>query len=177
MGITTVAQLQAAPEEILVERFGGRMGRWLRAVAHFHDSSPVETSRVAKSRSSETTFDADVDDLDALRDTVRRLAADVCEGLRRKGTRGRTIGIKLRYDDFSNITRDRSIEEFTNDTERVTAVALALLDENRPPRPARLVGVRVASFEGVAPARPAAAGDPSQLTLPVAAPGAGAAPA
>ena len=168
MGITTVAQLQAAPEEMLVERFGGRMGRWLRAVAHFHDSSPVETERAAKSRSSETTFDADVDDLDALRGTVRALAADVCEGLQRKGTRGRTIGIKLRYDDFTTMTRDRSIEAYTNDTERVTAVALELLDANRPERPVRLIGVRVAGFEGVAPDRPATPpGADGQLALPV----------
>jgi len=168
MGITTVAHLQAAPEEVLVARFGGRMGRWLRAVAHFHDSSPVETARLAKSRSSETTFDADVDDLDALRDTVRALAADVCEGLRRKGTRGRTIGIKLRYDDFRNLTRDRSIEAYTNDTERVTAVALELLDANAPARPVRLIGVRVAGFEGVAPDRPAPPpGFDGQLVLPV----------
>src|SRR4051794_20274354 len=168
MGITTVAHLQASPEEVLVERFGGRMGRWLRAVAHFHDSSAVETSRVAKSRSSETTFDTDVDDLDALRDTVRALAAEVCEGLRRKGTRGRTIGIKLRYDDFTNLTRDRSIEAYTNDAGRVTAVALELLDANVPQRPVRLIGVRGAGVGGVAPARPAPpAGFDGQLALPV----------
>jgi DNA polymerase-4 len=144
------------------------MGRWLRAVAHFHDSSPVETARVAKSRSSETTFDTDVDDIDALRDTVRALAAEVCEGLRRKGTRGRTIGIKLRYDDFTTMTRDRSSEAYTNDTERVEAVALELLDANRPERPVRLIGVRVSGFEGVAPDRPAPApGVDGQLALPV----------
>jgi DNA polymerase-4 len=164
IGVETVADVQRAPEEALVERFGRRMGAWLKASADFHDSSPVEASRLAKSRSSETTFDTDVADLDALRETVRRLAADVCAGLRRKETRGRTIGIKLRYDDWTNITRDRSIDEFTNDTERVTAIALALLDENRPARPVRLVGVRVASFEGVAPERPAPEG---QLALPV----------
>src|ERR671931_1789642 len=164
MGITTVAHLQAAPEDVLVERFGGRMGRWLHALAFFHDTSPVETSRPAKSRSSETTFDTDVSDLAALRDTVRALAADVCAGLQRTETRGRTIGIKLRTDDWTNITRDRSIDEFTNDTERVTAIALALLDENRPARPVRLVGVRVASFEGVAPERRA---PERQLALPV----------
>jgi DNA polymerase-4 len=168
LGITTVGHLQATPEEILVAHFGGRMGRWLRAVAYFHDSSPVETARVAKSRSSETTFDTDVDDLGALRDTVRSLAADVCEGLRRKGTRGRTIGIKLRYDDFTTLTRDRSIEAHTNDTERVTAVALELLAANVPERPVRLIGVRVAGFEGVAPDRPAPpAGFDGQLALPV----------
>jgi DNA polymerase-4 len=169
MGITTVAHLQAAPEAVLVERFGARMGRWLHALAFFHDSSPVETSRPAKSRSSETTFDTDVSDLDALRETVRALAAEVCAGLQRKETRGRTIGIKLRTDDWTNITRDRSIEEFTNDTERVTEIALELLDANVPERPVRLIGVRVAGFEGVVAERPAPviAAPPGQLALPV----------
>jgi DNA polymerase IV len=168
MGITTIAHLQAAPEATLVARFGARMGGWLKARAEFHDDSPVEASRLAKSRSSETTFDTDVDDFEALRSTVRKLAADVCEGLRRKETKGRTIGIKLRYDDFTNITRDRSIEEHTNDVEQVTAIALALLEENRPARPVRLIGVRVASFEGVAPDRPPAPPPVTgQLALPV----------
>ena len=168
MGITTIAHLQAAPEATLVARFGARMGGWLKARAEFDDDSPVESSRLAKSRSSETTFDTDVDDLDALRETVRKLAADVCEGLRRKETRGRTIGIKLRYDDFTNMTRDRSIDAFTNDLDRVTAVALELFEENLPERPVRLIGVRVASFEGVVaerpPAPPPVAG---QLALPM----------
>jgi DNA polymerase-4 len=168
MGITTIAHLQAASESVLVARFGARMGHWLKARAEFHDDSPVEASRLAKSRSSETTFDTDVDDFEALRSTVRKLAADVCEGLQRKGTKGRTIGIKLRYDDFTNITRDRSIEEHTNDLDRVTAIALDLLEENRPPRPVRLIGVRVASFEGVAPDRPPAPPPVTgQLALPV----------
>jgi DNA polymerase IV len=169
LGITTVAHLQAASEDALVERFGARMGRWLHAVAFFHDASPVETSRLAKSRSSETTFDTDVADLDVLRETVRSLAAEVCEGLRRKETRGRTIGIKLRTDDWTNITRDRSIDEFTNDTARVTSIALELLDANAPERPVRLIGVRVAGFEGVVAERPAPviAAPPGQLALPV----------
>jgi DNA polymerase-4 len=115
------------------------------------------------------TFDRDVSDLEALRDTVRTLAAEVCEGLRRKETRGRTIGIKLRTDDWTNTTRDRSIDEFTNDTERVTAIALELLEANVPARPVRLVGVRVSSFEGVVAERPAplVLAPPGQLALPV----------
>jgi DNA polymerase-4 len=169
LGITTVAHLQAASEDALVARFGGRMGRWLHAVAFFHDASPVETSRLQKSRSSETTFDTDVADLDVLRETVRSLAREVCEGLQRKETRGRTIGIKLRTDDWTNVTRDRSIDEFTNDTERVTAIALELLEANAPERPVRLIGVRVAGFEGVVAERPApvVTGPPGQLALPV----------
>jgi DNA polymerase IV len=90
MGITTVAHLQAADGDALVARFGERMGRWLKARADFHDSSPVESERMAKSRSSETTFDVDVADLDALRDTVRKLAAEYARGCgarRRAGAR------------------------------------------------------------------------------------------
>ncbi|MEA2271036.1 MAG: polymerase [Solirubrobacteraceae bacterium] len=176
MGIVTVRDLQAAPAAALAERFGERMGGWLKARASFHDDSPVESSRVAKSRSSETTFDTDVDDVGHLRETVRKLALDVCEGLQRKGTRGRTIGIKVRYDDWTNITRARTIDGFTNETELITAVALDLLRENPPARPVRLMGVRVASFEDALPASDAppdaagargAPGRAGQLVLPV----------
>jgi DNA polymerase IV len=167
MGLTTVGDLQYADDEALVARFGARMGRWLKARAFFHDASAVESSRVAKSRSSETTFDTDVDDLALREETVRRLAAEVAEGLRRKGTRGRTIGIKVRLDDWTNATRARTLDAFTNDAEVVTGVALELLRAYAPPRPVRLVGVRVAAFEDEARA-PVAPVD--QLALPVDAP-------
>ena len=165
MGLRTVGDLQAAGEEALVERFGDRMGRWLKARAFFHDDSALEVARVAKSRSSETTFDEDVADLAVLEETIRRLAEDVCSGLQRKEARGRTIGIKVRLDDFTNVTRARTIDAFTNDTEEVTAIALDLLRAYAPPRPVRLLGVRVASFEdevAVPPSQPEA-----QLALEV----------
>jgi DNA polymerase IV len=147
MGMRTVADLQAADEGALTARFGARMGRWLKARAFFHDTSPVESSVAAKSRSSETTFDEDVNDLAALEETVRRLAAEVCTGLQGKDIRGRTIGIKVRLDDWTNATRARTIDAFTNDTEQITAIALELLRAYAPARPVRLIGVRVASFE------------------------------
>jgi DNA polymerase-4 len=165
MAMRTIADLQAADEAELVARFGQRMGRWLKARAFFHDASPVESAVAAKSRSSETTFDQDVDDLAELERVVRRLAAEVCEGLRRKDARGRTIGIKVRLDDWTNATRARTLEVFTNDTERVTAVALDLLRAYAPPRPVRLIGVRVASFEDEVPPAPTA--PPDQLALEV----------
>lgn len=157
VGITTVGELQRADPEALVARFGERMGRWLRARAHFHDSSVVESSRVAKSRSSERTFDEDVSDLGALEDVVRTLAAEVCTGLARKEARGRTIGIKVRLDDWTNATRARTIDAWTNDPAVVTEVALELLRAYAPARPVRLLGVRVASFEDeVEPPAPSA---------------------
>jgi DNA polymerase-4 len=165
LGMRTVADLQAADEDALVERFGGRMGRWLKAVAFFHDSSPVESRVAAKSSSSEITFDEDVEDLAVLEETVKRMAADLCGGMKRKGTRARTIGIKVRLDDFTNATRARTLDAFTHDAEEVTAVALELLRAYAPPRPVRLIGVRVASFDDEV--APPPAGPVDQLALEV----------
>jgi len=164
LGLATLGDLQRAGEAALVARFGDRMGRWLKARAFFHDASPVESTVAAKSRSSETTFDQDVDDLAALEATLRRLAAEVCEGLVRKEARGRTIGIKVRLDDFTNVTRARTLDRFTNDVAVVTGVALDLLRAYAPPRPVRLLGVRVAAFEDEARTPPAPV---AQLALPL----------
>jgi DNA polymerase IV len=170
-GFRTVGDLQSAPEALLVERFGARTGRWLRRAAQFHDDTPVRAERgAAKSRSSETTFDTDIADLGCMEETIERLARHVCDGLKRNGTRGRTIGIKVRLDDWTNVTRARTIPEPTNDTRQVAAIARELLRAYAPPRPVRLLGVRVASFEGreAPPASESATGDEErQLALPV----------
>jgi DNA polymerase IV len=165
LGLNTVGDLQAADADELVARFGERMGRWLKECAFFHDTSAVQARAAAKSLSSETTFDEDVDDLSALEETLRRLAADVCGGLQRRNMRGRTIGIKVRLDDWTNATRARTIETFTNDQDAITMIALELLRAYAPPRPVRLLGVRVASFEDEVAARPAA--PVTQLALEV----------
>jgi len=170
LGLRTVGELQGAPGPLLVEHFGARSGRWLKRAAHFHDDSPVREERVAKSRSSETTFDEDVADLARMEETIEELSRQVCESLQRNGTRGRTIGIKVRLDDWTNVTRARTIAEPTNDARRVAALARELLRAYAPPRPVRLLGVRVASFEHGD--RPSAAADREstaerQLALPL----------
>jgi DNA polymerase-4 len=165
VGLRTVGDLQAADTDALVARFGERMGRWLKECAFFHDASPVQARAAAKSLSSETTFDEDVDDLATLEETIRRLTADVCGGLQRRNMRGRTIGIKVRLDDWTNATRARTIETFTDHEETITVIALELLRAYAPPRPVRLLGVRVASFEDEVPARPSA--PVTQLALEV----------
>ena len=103
------------------------------------------------SRGAALTFDA-------------QSASQLAESLRKRDLAGRTIAIKVRLDDFSTITRARTIGEFTNDIGTVTSVALRLLAENPPPRPVRLLGVRVASFSDERAARPeAATASPSLL--------------
>ena len=101
----------------------------------------------AKSRSNETTFDRDIADLAELEAVLARLAGELAEGLRRKEVRGRTIAIKVRLDDWTTVTRARTLPAPVNDTATITGVATELLRAYAPPRPVRLLGVRMAAFE------------------------------
>jgi DNA polymerase IV len=161
MGIATIAALSQAPVERLVERFGPRNGGWLRRRARFEDESPVTTFREAVSESRETTFPYDVSDAAELERILERLVGQLCAGLARQARRGRTVAIKVRLDDFSTATRARTLPEAVGDPQNVGEVARELLREFAPPRPVRLLGVRVAGFEG-------ADERGRQLTLPMA---------
>jgi DNA polymerase-4 len=146
-GITTLGALAAVPLDDLAEWFGGRLGPHLRALARFEDERPIELSRPTKSESRETTFDYDLNGLAQLEPPLVKLTEELCAKLVQQDQRGRTIGIKVRLDDFSTHTRARSRPEPTNDVEIVRAVALDLLREFDPPRPVRLIGVRVAGLD------------------------------
>jgi DNA polymerase IV len=166
LGITTIGALQQADAAVLEQRFGRRHGGDLRARAHFHGSDLVAAeSGPAKSRSTETTFDHDIADLAELETVLARLARELVEGMQRKQVRGRTIAIKVRLDDWTTVTRARTLPEPVNDTATVTAVALDLLRAYAPPRPVRLLGVRMAAFDDEAETQPAAPGP--QLALPL----------
>jgi DNA polymerase IV len=160
LGIATIGRLAATPAETLNERFGGRMGHYLLARARFEDDSPVSSERIAVSESRETTFPQDIGDRGEQTAVLRRLTGQLCAGLAKHERRGRTIAIKVRLDDFTTVTRARTIPAATNDPGVVGDVACALLDEYAPPRPVRLLGVRVAAFE-----EDAAAAETPQMSL------------
>jgi DNA polymerase IV len=141
-GIETLGQLAgapAAPEN-------------LRRLARFEDDRELELDRVRKSESRETTFDHDLRGVGALMPVLERLTEQLCADLERHERRGRTIGIKVRLDDFSTHTRARSVAAPVNDLATVRRVAGELLSELDPPRPVRLLGVRVAGLDEAAPA-------------------------
>jgi DNA polymerase IV len=146
-GITTLAALGATRDARLSEWFGSRLGPHLGRLARFEDERAVETVRVAKSESRETTFDRDLVGVDVLESVLERLSAELCDGLERHGREGRTIGIKVRFDDFSTVTRARSLPSATAALDTVLAVSRALLRELSPVRPVRLLGVRVAGLD------------------------------
>jgi len=168
-GVRTLGELAAVPRSALAEWFGDRLGPHLGAVARFQDERAVETVQAAKSESRETTFDRDLEGLDVLEPLLDRLAGELCRTLVKQEANGRTIGIKVRLDDFSTHTRARTREEPTNDYGVVSAVARELLREFDPRRPVRLLGVRVAGLdEGERPRRLAHTGAPAgqlEMTL------------
>jgi DNA polymerase-4 len=172
LGLSTLGAVAAAPEELLVQRFGPNLGRDLRRRARFEHDGEVSAARKVLSESRERTFDYDIHDLAQLRAELARMSAELCASLAAHGRRGRTIAIKVRLDDFSTVTRAHTVAEPTCDAELVHAVARRLLDEYAPTRPVRLLGVRVAGLgtarEGDAqPAPSREEPTASQLALPV----------
>jgi DNA polymerase-4 len=155
-GVRTLGELAAIPPSSLADWFGERLGPHLGALARFQDERAVQTVRVAKSESRETTFDSDLTGLEVLTPVLDRLAGELCETLAKQGASGRTIGIKVRLDDFSTHTRARTREEPTNEYAVVSSVARDLLRQFDPRRPVRLLGVRVAGLdEGARERKPA----------------------
>jgi DNA polymerase-4 len=152
LGFTTLQAVGAAPERVLVERFGPNLGRELGRRARFEHDGEVGAARKVVSESRERTFDEDVHDPVVLRQALERMSGELCASLLAHRRRGRTIGIKVRLDDFSTVTRAHSVPEPTCDVELVTAVAMRLLEEYAPVRPVRLLGVRVAGLSTTAAA-------------------------
>ena len=120
-GITTIGQLAERPRPWLVEHFGRSYGAWLHDAAHGRDDRPVVTHSEPVSMSRETTFERD---LHAQRDRAElsaifsRLCEQVAADLQRKGYVGRTVGIKLRFEDFRTVTRDLTLPQATADASR-----------------------------------------------------------
>ena len=114
MGIADLATLRDYDLAALEAAFGPRIGRLAEARARFEDETPIAVSHKTKSQSTETTFDADVADHDRLADH-RNLAEELCRRLRSRHLEGRTIGIKVRLDDWTTVTRSHTVERETND--------------------------------------------------------------
>jgi DNA polymerase-4 len=146
VGLRTVAELAAASDEVLAGALGPNHGPALRALANGHDERPVTTGRAPKSESRETTFAADVDDLDELRDHLDRLTESLCERLAKGGYAGRTVTLKIRLAPFRTFTRSRTLPSPTSDRALVGATARELLERFERDAPVRLLGVGVAGL-------------------------------
>jgi DNA polymerase-4 len=146
LGLHKIAQLREAPFELLRSAFSANTAAHLQSLARFEHHGAVTQERKVVSESRERTFDEDVTDALELEAILRRQADELCAALLRQDRRGRTVGIKVRLDDFSTHTRARTLAAPVNSPDEVGRVALELLRDFAPPRPVRLLGVRVAGL-------------------------------
>jgi DNA polymerase-4 len=165
LGIANIGELADSDPAWLRQHFGVSYGAWLHAAARGEDDRPVVTSSEPKSISRETTFDRD---LHAVRDRRQlsaiftELADGVAHDLQRKRYAGRTIGIKLRFDDFSTVTRDRTLDTPTADAVAIRRAAGECLKRVDLTRKIRLLGVRVGAL---VPADTSATPNAAELAL------------
>jgi DNA polymerase-4 len=146
LGIRTIGDLAAWPAGDLIRRFG-KHGEDLARRARGIDERPVVTEHEVKSISRETTFAQDVTDLVTLKRTLSRLSEDVGRRLRRRQLAGTTIKLKLRWSDFTTLTRQATLDQPTDRDNEIYRVAQQLLADNRPRgKPVRLIGVGVTNL-------------------------------
>ena len=157
-GIATIGELAARERDWLVEHFGKAYGAWLHEASHGRDSRPVVTESEPVSMSRETTFDRDlhaVRDRSELGAIFTQLCEQVASDLQRKGYVGKTIGVKLRFDDFKIVTRDHTLPLPVNSAADIRRAAGLALKRAPLQRRLRLLGVRVGGLsrpgEAVAP--------------------------
>jgi len=149
LGITTVGELAQQELGWLIDHFGQKTGAWMHDAAHGRDDRPVVLSSEPVSISRETTFERD---LHAVRDKAElgaiftHLCEQLAEDLARKGYVGKTIGIKLRYDDFKCVTRDQTLDHHIADAQTIRHIAGQCLKRVPLSQRLRLLGVRVASL-------------------------------
>lgn len=146
LGISTIGELAQAEPALLITHFGKSYGAWMHEAAHGRDERPVVTYSEPKSISRETTFE---NDLHAVRDReqLSKIFTDLCMklagDLQRKGYFGKTIGLKLRFDNFKTVTRDSTIDVPTQDAKAIRRAAGECLKRVPLDRRIRLLGVRI----------------------------------
>lgn len=149
LGIQFIGELAAAEPSLLVKHFGRNFGLWLHHASHGTDERPVVTSSEPKSISRETTFERDLHvkhDRAALTEIFTNLCIRVAADLERKAYVGKTVGIKLRFDDFHTLTRDVTLALPTDNAAEIRRVAGECLKRVSLDKRLRLLGVRVGSL-------------------------------
>jgi DNA polymerase-4 len=147
LGLHTIGDIARLAESDLSRRLG-KHGRDLHRRAQGIDDAPVQTEREAKSISQEITFSRDVSDRQKLSSTLRKLSEGVGKRLRHSGLQGNTVHLKLRWADFTTLTRQETLRQPTDLDIAIYSIAERLFESNWiPGKKVRLIGVGVSGFE------------------------------
>ncbi len=149
MGIRTIGDLASLPVEKLTEEFGQSYGSYLYEASRGIDESSLVTHWEPKSISRETTFQRDVDNWQVIAKTIAELTKDVVTNMKEEGYHGRTVTLKLWFDNFKTYTRARTLDQFSDSAEGVRKAAFDCLRRIELTRKVRLIGVRVSNLEKI----------------------------
>ncbi|MGD0882798.1 MAG: DNA polymerase IV [Acidimicrobiales bacterium] len=146
LGVTTVGELAAVPPDALVRYLGIAAGRHLSELARGVDDRPVVPVQEAKSIGHEETFSSDLWEMEDLQRRLHRMVDASATALRRADRAARTVTVKLRFGDFSQITRSHTLDRPVDATPAIAAVAAALLDGVDLAKGVRLLGVSLSGL-------------------------------
>lgn len=150
LGIRTIRELAALPEDVVVASVGEAVGRHLHSLANGIDHRAVVTDVGAKSISHEETFAHDLVDRDAVDRELLRLGDAVGQRLRSAGRTGRTVALKVRYHDFATLSRSHTLAEPTDSPRLIIRTARELMAKLDLRTGVRLLGVGVSNLAGEA---------------------------
>ena len=178
VGPKTAARLRAQGIDKLVDvrqraigelrHIVGSAADWLRDLAHGIDERPVDPNEQRKSAGSECTYDTDLTDRSRITAEIDEMARDAARWLAKRDIFARTVVVKVRYDDFSTVTRSHSDAKPTRDPDAIAARAVALLRKtDAGQRPVRLLGVSVHNLEASEAVRPKRSARDDEPRLPL----------
>jgi DNA polymerase-4 len=148
LGIHTGGDLRLRPESELVRHFG-KVGHFYHQIAMLADARPVNPNRIRKSIGAENTFERDLNDLDPIREELQKIALDVARRMDRNDATGRTLTLKVKYADFQQITRSKTVPFLLNTHEKITTLTDRLVEDVDWTRPVRLLGLTVSGLDNL----------------------------
>ncbi len=147
MGIQTVGDLASLPAEKLTEEFGQSYGNYLYEASRGVDESLLVTHWEPKSMSRETTFQRDVDNWQVIAKALAELTKEVVASMKEEGYQGRTVTVKIRFNNFKTYTRAKTLDQFSDSGEEIRRGAFDCLRRIELTRKVRLIGVRVSNLQ------------------------------
>lgn len=149
MGIQTIGDLASLPLKKLTEEFGQSYGNYLYEASKGIDESPLVTHWEPKSMSRETTFQRDADNWQVMAKALAELTKEVVTGMKGEGYRGRTVTLKIRFNNFKTYTRAKTLDQFSDSEEEIRRAAFDCLRRVELTKKVRLIGVRVSNLQKV----------------------------
>ena len=146
LGIYTGKDLKEWDEIDLVERFG-KTGRYYYRIVRGKDNREVKAHRIRKSIGKERTFSEDVEEISWIHNFLDELAEKISQSMKKKKVSGKTVTLKVRYDDFETLTRSTSFSHYINKGEDIAETAKSLLEQTEAgKRKVRLLGITLSNL-------------------------------